>query len=360
MNASKSMNVAENMDGSDKTPDADFTAGPFSNNLWKVHLIGSLTSGGPLDAFTPVNSISSISTPLVPVPAPRGKVSQPKPANVTYDVTPVSTPLTSVINPPVVPSMSSFCTQPPIRLEFPTFGDSCETSDVLNFIERCENYLDVQPLPSGELIGTLSTVLKGPALSWWKAEKSKAKDWQSFKKAFMAAFLPDDYLTEVEDKLRSLVQQPCQRLRDFAYDYHALCLKWKPDMSEDEMGGGLFEGDRKTVEQLVKVGSKVEKDYMGAKDYWQKVGGQKNKEKANKRSTERFTSRDLAGLSIAQPHPLNSLLLVPITVKGKEVKAVLDTVFLKWAASRRTAQTQATSLPQAPLTALFRRRQQTS
>ncbi|RXN17379.1 Retrovirus-related Pol poly from transposon [Labeo rohita] len=232
--------------------------------------------------------------------------------------------------------MSSFCTQPPIRLEFPTFGDSCEISDVLNFIERCENYLDVWPLPSGELIGTLSTVLKGPALSWWKAEKSKAKDWQSFKKAFMAAFLPDDYLTEVEDKLRSLVQQPRQRLRDFAYDYRALCLKWKRDMSEDEMVSrilnninprvaGCLRGTVRTVEQLVKVGSKVEKDCMGAKDYWQKVGGQNNKEKANKRSTERPTSRDLAGLSIAQPQPLNSLLLVPITVKGKEVKAVLDT-----------------------------------
>ncbi|KAL0173119.1 hypothetical protein M9458_033430, partial [Cirrhinus mrigala] len=232
--------------------------------------------------------------------------------------------------------MLSFCTQPPIRLEFPTFGDSCEISDVLNFIKRCENYLDVRPLPSGELIGTLSTVLKGPALSWWKAEKSKAKDWQSFKKAFMAAFLPDDYLTEVEDKLRSLVQQPRQCLRDFAYDYRALCLKWKPDMSEDEMVSrilnninprvaGCLRGTVRTVEQLVKVGSKVEKDCMGAKDYWQKVGGQNNKEKANKRSTERPISRDLAGLSIAQPQPLNSLLLVPITVKGKEVKAVLDT-----------------------------------
>ncbi|RXN32384.1 activity-regulated cytoskeleton-associated -like protein [Labeo rohita] len=177
---------------------------------------------------------------LSPSAAPRGKVPQPKPANVTYDVTHVSTPLTSVINPPVVPSTSSFCNQPPIRLEFPTFGDFCAISDVLNFIERCENYLDVRPFPSGELIGTLSTVLKGPALSWWKAEKSKAKYCQSFKKALMAAFLPDDYLTEVEDKLRSLVQQPHQRLRDFAYDYRAFCLKWKPDMLEDEMVSNIL------------------------------------------------------------------------------------------------------------------------
>lgn len=77
-------------------------------------------------------------------------------------------------------------------------GDSCETAEVLNFIEQCENILEIRPLPSVELIGTLSTVLKGPALSWWKAEKDKVTDWQSFKKAFLAAFLSDDYLSEVE------------------------------------------------------------------------------------------------------------------------------------------------------------------
>ncbi|GAA6076949.1 uncharacterized protein LOC125141425, partial [Tachysurus ichikawai] len=139
----------------------------------------------------------------------------------------------------------------------------------------------------------------------------------------MAAFLTDDYLRDVEDKLRSLVQQPRQPLRDFAYDYRGLCLKWKPDITEDKLvnrilnninprDAGCLKGMVNTVEQLVKVWFMVEKDCLGANDYWQKVG-QNGKE----RSTERSSPKRMAGVSIAQPHAVSSLL-VPVTVKGKE------------------------------------------
>ncbi|KAL0159209.1 hypothetical protein M9458_042934, partial [Cirrhinus mrigala] len=288
-----------------------------------------------LHTYNPATSFSSLTALNTPIPAARTKVPPPKQSNVTYDVSPVNTPLTTVLNPPAVQSSTSFCAQPPIRLELPTFGDVCETADVLTFIEQCENYLEIIPLPSAELVGTLSTVLRGPALSWWKAEKRKITDWRSFKKAFMAAFLPEDYLTEVEDKLRSMVQQPKQRLRDFAYDYRALCLKWKPEISEEEMVSrilnninprvaGCLRGTVRTVEQLVKVGSKVEKDCLGAKDYWQKVSSHNAKEKGDKKP-ERNTSKHLAGLSIAQPHSTTSLLMIPVVVRGREMKAVVDT-----------------------------------
>lgn len=106
------------------------------------------------------------------------------------------------ISPSVSPvGASPYYSKPPVRLEFPTFGPNIETSDVLNFVEQCENFLEIRPLSNHELIGTLSSVLKGPALSWWKAAKAQVIDWMTFKNAFMAAFLPTDYMSEVEEKL---------------------------------------------------------------------------------------------------------------------------------------------------------------
>ncbi|KAI2644983.1 Transposon Ty3-I Gag-Pol polyprotein [Labeo rohita] len=63
---------------------------------------------------------------------------------------------------------------------------------------------------------------------------------------------------------------------------------------------------------------------MGAKDYWQKVGTLGSKDKA-KKSADCTNNKNLAGVTLAQPHPLTSLLVVPVKVNGQEVKAVLDT-----------------------------------
>ncbi len=86
-----------------------------------------------------------------------------------------------------------------------------------------------------ELIGALNSVLKGPAHSWWVATRSTTTYWDDFKKAFFEAFLLTDYEAEIEEQLRTMVQAPTQCLRDYSYDYRALCLKWRPDMPEDEV-----------------------------------------------------------------------------------------------------------------------------
>lgn len=153
----------------------------------------------------------------------------------------------------------------------------------------------------------------------------------------MTACLPTDYMSEVEEKLRAMVQKPDQCLRDFAYNYRALCLKWKPDMQEDELVrrilnninpkyAGCLRGTVATVGELVKVGSMVEKDYAGAKEYWQKVHA--TTDKTGRRAPEKkFLPKSGAGVSMVQTpgHIKPNLLLVPITIRSLQGTAVVDT-----------------------------------
>lgn len=140
---------------------------------------------------------------LTPHPVPPSTIM----SNIYTVSQPVHTHTPTTVPSHVLSFGSLLGARPLIRLDLPSFGDSAETADVLNFIEQCENF-DIQPLPNAELMGTLSTVLGGPALSWWKAERTKVHDWRMFKDAFMTAFLLEDYLAETKGKLRAKVQQP--------------------------------------------------------------------------------------------------------------------------------------------------------
>lgn len=49
----------------------------------------------------------------------------------------------------------------PVQLQFPTFGGPNDTSDPLQYLERCEDFLALNPLTEEELIATLRNVLHG-------------------------------------------------------------------------------------------------------------------------------------------------------------------------------------------------------
>uniref|UniRef100_A0AAV2ITY3 Retrotransposon gag domain-containing protein n=1 Tax=Knipowitschia caucasica TaxID=637954 RepID=A0AAV2ITY3_KNICA len=220
------------------------------------------------------------------------------------------------------PPVPAAAARPPIRMEFPQFGESRNSSDVTDFVEQCENFLTLRPLSDIELIGTLNTVLKGPARSWWLAARSKICNWTDFRKSFLEAFLPMDYQAKIEDQLRTNVQAPGQCLRDFAYDNRALCLKWRPDMTEADMVRRILNacnprlasrllGTVTTVEQLVKVGSLIEKDWSNTKDYWSRV--------QQSHGPNRSSGGD-ATTALGEP----SLLVVPVYLRGSKGDAVLD------------------------------------
>ena len=225
----------------------------------------------------------------------------------------------------------------PIRMEFPQFGESRSSTDVTEFIEQCENFLTLRPLSDVELVGTLNAVLKGPARSWWSAARGKISNWAKFKSAFLEAFLPTDYQSEIEEQLRANVQAPTQCLRDFAYDHRALCLKWRPEMSEEEMvrrilracnprlASGL-RGIVTTVDQVVKVGSLIEKDWSNSKDYWsrtqQGAPSERSAKKSNKKP-EHGQGRG-HGADVASVLGVPTLLVVPIGIRGLQGDAVLD------------------------------------
>lgn len=238
-------------------------------------------------------------------------------------------------------SVSNVARRLPVKVDFPRFKDSRDTSDVLNFIEKCENFLTLRPMTDGELTGTLGTVLEGPAHSWWMAERKKISNWAEFRKAFLGAFLSGDYQTEIEEKLRTMVQDPEQCLRDFAYDYRALCLKWKPTIDESDLVRRILNncnpklatslrGTVTTVDQLVKVGSMVEKDWAATKGYWKKVQEQPSSERTQRKGPTPKVSLQVSVVDNKARHKMNkgedlTVLVVPIEVRGLKGEAIFDT-----------------------------------
>ena len=240
-----------------------------------------------------------------------------------------------------VSATPSLIVKPPVRLQFPVFGESREATEVFNYIEQCENFLTLRPLTDGELMATLSATFKGPAKSWWTAEKKKVKNWSEFRKSFFSAFLTTDYQNEVEEQLRVKVQGADQCIRDFVYDYRALCLRWKSDITEEELvrrvmnncNPALVSGLRgtvHTVEQLVKLGSMVERDWAAKKDYWARVNSQASNDKSKKKGNGKSPNTNGQEHKGAQHMIIAkavtpTLLVVPIETRGLQGEAVLDT-----------------------------------
>lgn len=229
--------------------------------------------------------------------------------------------------------------RPPVRVEFPQFG-SDEENDPISFIEHCEDYLALRPLTDYEILASLTSVLKGTAKDWWLAERRFISTWNQFKQTFLQAFLNDDYETEAAKRLLERKQGPKESIRDFAYHYRALCLRWKKEMTEKEIVqsilrncnprlASLLRGTVKEVGELVRIGTQIERDLEEAKKYWSQANADIQKWKTQ---TERdiHTKSNPSNTRVIQPvhtpAQINlKMVTLPMVIRGRYFQAMIDT-----------------------------------
>lgn len=104
-------------------------------------------------------------------------------------------------------------------MDFPRFGNA-GGEDPLAFIEHCEECLAIYPLLDNQILPTLSSVLEHTAKNWWRAVHVRILTWTAFKDMFLHAFMSKDHDLEAGRR----IQRPDEHIRDFAFQYQALCL----------------------------------------------------------------------------------------------------------------------------------------
>lgn len=174
---------------------------------------------------------------------------------------------------------SRFLGKSPVKLQFPTYGKVDDAPDPLQYLERCEDFLALNPLSNEELIATLRNVLHGTARDWWDVARHKVHTWREFHTQFRAAFLSEDYEDELAERVRNRVQGEGESIRDFAYMYQSLCKRWKSDIKEDDiiklilkninpqLASQLRSSRIVTVDGLVRLGQQLEKDQENQRQY---------------------------------------------------------------------------------------------
>ena len=194
-------------------------------------------------------------------------------------------PLTSPEE-PSVPSegRARFLVQSTLKLQFPSFGRREDCNDPLQYLEKCNDFLALNPLHSVELLATLRNVLYGTARDWWDVARKDIQTWTEFEHKFLAAFLSEDYADELEERVRTRVQGEEESIRDFAYAYRSVLLRWRPDIKEEktiqmilknarpQLASQLRSARVATVDALVRLGQQLEKDALKQKKMHDKRG----------------------------------------------------------------------------------------
>ncbi|KAI2647714.1 Activity-regulated cytoskeleton-associated protein [Labeo rohita] len=199
------------------------------------------------------------------------KVSDPSPHPTTSE-----SPAIPVTGPP--PLTLPVIKSDHLKLTFPTFGRSSDDADPLLYLTRCQDFFALHPLTDADILATFRSVLYGTARDWWEVARSSITTWDEFESAFLSAFLSEDYEDELAERVRTRTQGDRECIRDFAFTYRALCKRWKPSLTDSELVKMILKNIKpylasqlhsrvNTVDELVKLGQQLEKDYEQQQQY---------------------------------------------------------------------------------------------
>lgn len=88
-----------------------------------------------------------------------------------------------------------------VKLQFPTFGKMGDETDPLIYLEKCNDFLALNPLTDNEVMATLRNVLHGTARDWLNVARLHIHTWSDFQDKFRTAFLSKGNEDELEERV---------------------------------------------------------------------------------------------------------------------------------------------------------------
>lgn len=175
--------------------------------------------------------------------------------------------------------------------------------------------------------------------------------------------MSEDYEDETARRLIERKQGAQESIRDFAFHYRALCLRWKRDMPEREILqailrncnprlASLLRGSVQNVAELVRIGTQIERDFGEARRYWSNVNTESQKKKVlpNKDSGPKPSFVNTRVVQCVQQlvQPPFKMITLPILLCNRFFQAIVDTgstlinsrVMLEAVPSSRTVEVQ--------------------
>lgn len=117
-----------------------------------------------------------------------------------------------------------------------------QNEDLHNFLDDVEEAAEMNEVSDEELLRGISSLLKGPAKSWYRGTKAKIGSWKGFKKQLKEAFRPDEDDDGIKEQIDRLQQHSDESFVVFEARASELFRKLNRPYREDEKLSKLLKG----------------------------------------------------------------------------------------------------------------------